>query len=408
MAVHRPPHPVRRDAGQGRPPGGRARPSFPGPVSEPVVLAPLGRITGVPLTLTSVPTTFLGFEPRPGGPDGALEQFLNGVFSRLAQNRLSALRSSGAPAASASGSTGRCRRVSGSGFARLRAGLAAGPACGAAADPGLRPGDFGGAAWRWPLRGDGGGVSRVRVGDGSPVQKTVSPTIHGETWAFPQTDRHPETCVSWDDGGALGRARSAPTGRTRRACPDMVGGSGCRTAGRATAGRCVLRGGLSLQCYGARARGGGVHRAGAGSNPLRTGPALESMYRFVLWLVPAGAGRTFPFARGRRFRRVDRVDRNRGAGGGAQHWSLDARRIALGGVGGGNLASELVAERRGYRTLVLPFGLVQSLSDLGLYKSRPARPTPRRELRPHPGAPSPLHYTFGPLGENPRLSPTAK
>ena len=53
----------------------------------------------------------------------------------------------------------------------------------------------------------------------------------------------------------------------------------------------------------------------------------------------------------------------------AQHWTFDARRIALGGVGSGNLASELVAERRGYGTLVLPFGLLQSLGSLDLYRS---------------------------------------
>ena len=33
----------------------------------------------------------------------------------------------------------------------------------------------------------------------------------------------------------------------------------------------------------------------------------------------------------------------------AQHWSFDARRIALGGVGSANLASELVADRRAYK-----------------------------------------------------------
>lgn len=53
----------------------------------------------------------------------------------------------------------------------------------------------------------------------------------------------------------------------------------------------------------------------------------------------------------------------------AQHWSFDARRIALGGVGSANIASELVAERRGYRTLVLPFGLLKTLGDLDAFRS---------------------------------------
>ena len=50
----------------------------------------------------------------------------------------------------------------------------------------------------------------------------------------------------------------------------------------------------------------------------------------------------------------------------AQHWSFDARRIALGGVGSANLASELVADRRAYKAIVLPLGLFQSLGNLDL------------------------------------------
>ena len=79
----------------------------------------------------------------------------------------------------------------------------------------------------------------------------------------------------------------------------------------------------------------------------------------------------------------------------AQHWTFDARRIALGGAGDrGNLASELVAERRGYRTIVLPLGLTQSLSDLSIYTSLrdPADPSfdPVRALEL---LASPIHYT---------------
>lgn len=81
----------------------------------------------------------------------------------------------------------------------------------------------------------------------------------------------------------------------------------------------------------------------------------------------------------------------------AQHWTFDARRIALGGAGDrGNLASELVAERRGYRAIVLPFGLMQSLRDLSIYTSftDPADPNydPVRALEL---LASPFHYTVG-------------
>ena len=78
-----------------------------------------------------------------------------------------------------------------------------------------------------------------------------------------------------------------------------------------------------------------------------------------------------------------------------QHWSFDARRIAIGGAGASNPSSKLVDERRGYGTVVLPFGLFQSLSDLDVYRSfgDPADPAydPVRALEL---LVSPLHYTF--------------
>ncbi len=79
----------------------------------------------------------------------------------------------------------------------------------------------------------------------------------------------------------------------------------------------------------------------------------------------------------------------------AQHWTFDARRIALGGAGAANRAGELVAERRGYGTIALPFGLFQSLSDLDVYRSidDPAHPDfdPVRAIE---SLASPLHYTL--------------
>lgn len=79
----------------------------------------------------------------------------------------------------------------------------------------------------------------------------------------------------------------------------------------------------------------------------------------------------------------------------AQHWTFDARRIALGGVGSANLASGLVAERRGYGTLVLPFGLLQSLGDLDVYRSLGDPADPNFDpVRAGELLASPLHYAL--------------
>lgn len=48
---------------------------------------------------------------------------------------------------------------------------------------------------------------------------------------------------------------------------------------------------------------------------------------------------------------------------GAQGWTFDARKIALGGAGDGNLASGMVAPRRPYRVVVMPFGIARILAD---------------------------------------------
>jgi hypothetical protein len=77
----------------------------------------------------------------------------------------------------------------------------------------------------------------------------------------------------------------------------------------------------------------------------------------------------------------------------AQNWSFDARSVALGAVSGkDNLASRMVEEHRRYRTIVIPLGLFQVLSDLDRFK-------PESEefdfVRAIEYAASPLHYQFG-------------
>jgi hypothetical protein len=54
----------------------------------------------------------------------------------------------------------------------------------------------------------------------------------------------------------------------------------------------------------------------------------------------------------------------------AQNWSFDARQIGMGAAGGGNenLASQMMAERKGYKSIVVPLGLFQVLRNLDVFK----------------------------------------
>jgi len=76
----------------------------------------------------------------------------------------------------------------------------------------------------------------------------------------------------------------------------------------------------------------------------------------------------------------------------AQNWSFDARRIVLGGIGDTeNAALGIVAEQRGYSSLVLPFGVFQVFKDLRVYDPTDVRFDPVRAAE---YVASPLHYTF--------------
>jgi hypothetical protein len=77
----------------------------------------------------------------------------------------------------------------------------------------------------------------------------------------------------------------------------------------------------------------------------------------------------------------------------AQNWSFDARTIALGGVGDvSNVARDMVDEQRQYRAIVLPFGLLQVLPNLGELD-------PTEDdfdlVRTIEYAASPIHYVIG-------------
>jgi hypothetical protein len=77
----------------------------------------------------------------------------------------------------------------------------------------------------------------------------------------------------------------------------------------------------------------------------------------------------------------------------AQNWMSDARRIAMGGVGGSeNLASRMIESPQGaHTTIVIPLGLFQVLNDLDIYDPDSVNFDP---IRATEYIAAPLHYTF--------------
>ena len=168
----------------------------------------------------------------PADFEAYLEVFPNGIFRRLAENRLAALRSPGGdPPASAGrpaggvGSPTTGSRVSGAG------GAAFGGAAGV--DAPRRPGAVFRDCAECPemvvLAGGGVAMGRYEVTVGE-YRAFVSATGGGagggclalgggNSWrnpGFAQTDRHPVTCVSWDDAQEYVSWLSRRTGVTYR------------------------------------------------------------------------------------------------------------------------------------------------------------------------------------------------
>ncbi len=77
----------------------------------------------------------------------------------------------------------------------------------------------------------------------------------------------------------------------------------------------------------------------------------------------------------------------------AQNWSFDARKVGLGSpTGGENLASRMIDDEREYRTIVLPFGLIQVFRD---FKKLNPSNDEFDLVRTIEFAAAPIHYTFG-------------
>jgi hypothetical protein len=77
----------------------------------------------------------------------------------------------------------------------------------------------------------------------------------------------------------------------------------------------------------------------------------------------------------------------------AQNWSFDARKVGLGSpTGGENLASKMIDDEREYRTIVLPFGLIQVFRD---FKKLNPSNDEFDLVRTIEFAAAPIHYTLG-------------
>jgi hypothetical protein len=77
----------------------------------------------------------------------------------------------------------------------------------------------------------------------------------------------------------------------------------------------------------------------------------------------------------------------------AQAWTIDARSVGLGGIGGdANIAAQALAEHRGDRSIVLPLGLFQVWGERDVFKPKSQQFDPARAIE---YVSNPLHLQFG-------------
>ena len=201
----------------------------------------------------------------PADFEAYLEEFPNGVFRRLAQNRLAAVRE---PANDRPASVGRPTGGAGSPGTGSRVSGAGGAAFGAVAggDAPRRPGDVFRDCDECPemvvLPGGGLAMGRYEVTVGE-YRAFVSATggTGDDDWRdhdqFPQTDRHPVVYVNWNDAQAYVSWLSRRTGAvyrlpTRAEWERAAAGS---PAGVGCGGRSWSEGSCPVGSYGANAAG---------------------------------------------------------------------------------------------------------------------------------------------------------
>ena len=181
---------------------------------------------------------------NPAEFEAYLAQFPNGVFRALAEARLAALRASPDSSPAAAG-------LPGGGAGPAASGIGAG-----GADAPRRPDEVFRDCDECPemVVMPGGGLAlgryEVTVGEYRAFASATGRGAGGDCWrdpGFPQTDRHPVTCVSWDDAQAYVSWLSRTTGATYRLPTEaewdrVAAGSeaGCYSRRTGDRGTCVV------------------------------------------------------------------------------------------------------------------------------------------------------------------------
>ena len=208
---------------------------------------------------------------NPAEFEAYLRRFPTGLFSELAQARVAALRRGGA----ASGATGT--RVVGTGLpgassSRVSGGSAPGFVTAAGGDVRPRPGEVFRDCVECPemvvLPGGTLAMGRYEVTVGEYRAFASAPgggagggcaTLgDGDSWrnpGFPQTNRHPVACVSWDDAQAYVLWLSRTTGMTYRLPTEAEWGRAAAGSQRGCDPRTGNRGTCPVGSYGSNAAG---------------------------------------------------------------------------------------------------------------------------------------------------------